>query len=128
MTESTLFCVLSTIQVRTTRVARFHPHTHVHVHAIHKFDPGTISCAMYNIDNGSLSLSLFLTASRLPRVDVGEQMISKPASRMGLFSPTSRVAAPRAGSDLEADIQILSRGMRVSKASYGGRERERGCG
>ena len=61
---------------------------------------------------------------------MGEQMISKPASRMGLFRPTSRVAAPSAGSDLEGETKRLSRGMRVKDSCMevgagGERERER---
>ena len=40
-------------------------------------------------------------------------MISNPASRIGLFSPTSSVAAPMAGSFLVLATLMLSRGMRV---------------
>ena len=62
-------------------------------------------------------------------------MISKPASRMGLLRPTSRVAASRAMSELEGEMKRLSRGIRVKDScrergrgeggERGGRERER---
>ena len=52
-------------------------------------------------------------------------MISKPASRIGLFRPTSSVAAPMAGSFLVFVTQMLSRGIRVKDSCEEGREGER---
>ena len=44
-------------------------------------------------------------------------MISKPASRMGLLRPTSRVAEPKAGSVAASFTHTLSRGIRVRRKS-----------
>lgn len=65
---------------------------------------------------------LFRTASRLPGSEVGEHMISNPASKMGLLRPTSRVAEPRAGSTALVSTRTLSWGIRENRYSC----RERG--
>ena len=60
-----------------------------------------------------------MIASRLPGSEVGEQMISKPASRMALLSPTSSVAEPRAGSVALVSTRTLSWGIRENRYSWG---------
>ena len=57
-------------------------------------------------------------ALRSPEVLVGEQIISNPASKMGLLSPTSSVASASFGSMLESSVR---------RASLGIRERELSC-